>query len=297
MRTLCVVLSLCSSLAAAAEVPPPGEVPERLRTAPDDKPKLVINDLDAQGVDPNEAAAVTDAIVAAMTERALFRVLSAKDISAVVSAERTRQLLGTCTGEGNDAGCAADLGEAMGAAFVMTGALSKIGTAYQLSLQTLDTVKGKLLGRSLRLSGDLKTLLLVVPYAAAEASGTPLPPPRSRLLQYSMMAGGSALVVGGGFLGMLAISREAVLNQQLCPPDGAPDGSGTCAGTGLLPLESYRAENTLLGTQKTAALLMLGAGAALIAGGIFLLPPPEQGGSRVALVPSSNGAVLVGVFE
>lgn len=270
---------------------------DRMRTRADEKPRLAVSQLEAQGVEPTDAAAVTDAVVSSLTERALFQVLSSKDIESVVAAARNRQLLGQCArGPGDPPSCATDLGELLGAPFVMTGSLSKIGTAYQLNLQTLDTVKGTVVGRSLRLAGDLQTLIAVVPYAAAEATGSPLPPPRSRVAQYAMMAGGAGLVVGGGFVGMMALSRQAVLNQQLCPPSGVPASDGSCHGENLLPMAAYQAENQALGVQKTVSLAMLGVGTALIGAGILLLPPPEQGGPRVALVPSAGGAALVGVW-
>lgn len=262
-----------------------------------EKPRLAVSDLVAQGVDAAEAAAVTDAVVQALTERNLFRVLSRKDIEAVLNAERTRQLLGECgTDRGNeDSKCLNNLGDALGAPFLLTGSLSKVGSAYQLTLQTLDTVKARPIGRSTRIAGRLETLLELVPYAAAEASGSPLPPPRPRVVQYSMMTAGSALVIGGGVLGMLTLSREQALNEQLCPPTGAPDPDGMCHGQNLEQLGYYQEQNQRLGQDKTVSLALLGVGVGLIAAGVWLLPPAEQA-PRIALVPSGSGIALVGVL-
>lgn len=279
-----VALLLCG-LGASAQ--PPGNA-ER-----EEKPRLAVSELAAQGVEPAEAAAITDALVSALSERKLFQVLSSKDVAAIVGAERQRQLLGQCGEEPNQEKCLSDFGELLNTPFLITGSLSKIGSAYQLSLQTIDTVKGRLIGRSTRLAGDLTTLTLLIPYAAAEATGSPLPPPRSRGAQYSMMAGGSALVIGGGVLGMLALSREQVLNQELCPPDGVPDESGVCHGRALRTMEFYEEQNAVIGRDKTVSLALLAGGALLIGAGVWLLPPPEQG-PRIALLPSANGFALVG---
>lgn len=258
------------------------------------KPKLAVSDFEAQNVDPAEAAALNDAVVSALKDRGLFQVLSTKDVETLVSAERQRQLLGQCKeGEQAEEACALNLGEVIGAPFVLTGSLSRVGSAYQLVLQTLDTQKARLVGRSTRLAADLTTLLLVVPYAAAEATGSPLPPPRSRVVQYSMMAGGSGLVIAGGLVGMLAISREQVLNQELCPPDGVPGADGTCAGRNLRTLAFYEEQNAAIGRDKTLSLALLAGGAALIGAGLWLMPPPEAG-PRIALVPSGMGMALVG---
>src|SRR5690606_26317788 len=100
---------------------------------------------------------------------------------------------------------------------VMTGSLSRLGSTYELSLQMLDTVKGQPLGRSTRLASRVETLRQLMPWAAAEASGAPLPPPASRVLPYSLMAGGGAALVGGGVSGLIALSRQKVLNDELCP--------------------------------------------------------------------------------
>lgn len=283
-----LLIAALASTAAVAQAPQ-----EKPR---EEKPKLLVSDLTAQGVEPAEAAAITDAVVSALTERGLFRVISSKDVQTILSAERQRQLLGQCgQGEDDGEGCATNLGEALEASFVLTGSLSKVGSAYQLTLQTVDTVKSRPIARSTRLAGELATLTLIVPYAAAEATGSPLPPPRSRVLQYSMMATGSGLLIGGGILGALTLSRESVLNQQLCPPDGEPGPDGTCDGVNLLELAAYEREDQSLGRNKLVSVGLLGAGAALIATGLLLMPPPEAT-PQIALVPSDRGFALVGVF-
>ncbi len=255
---------------------------------PEEKPRLLVSDLVAQGASPEQAAALTDALVQTLGARGLFQVLSSKDVQAMLSTERQRQLLGTC--EQEPSACAQDLGGAMGARYVLTGALSRLGSTYELSLQVLDTVKGRPVGRSTRLANAVDTLRLLVPYAAAEASGAPLPPPASRVASYSLLAGGGLAFVGGGFVGLLALSRQSVLNEELCP-----GGKGQCNAEGLGRLSEYQERNRQLGTQKTLGLGLMAAGVALAGVGLWLMPPPE-GGPRVALVPSGNGAALVGVL-
>jgi TolB-like protein len=275
--------------------PPPGTTPTaRGVGSTDAKPRLLVTDLTAQGASAQEAAAMTDAVVQGLTERNLFEVLSRRDVETLLTAERQRQLLGTC--DSSPEACAQDVGGALGARYVLSGSLSKLGPTYELALQVLDTVKGRPVGRSTRLAGELSTLRKLVPWSVAEASGSPLPPPASRVLPYGLIGGGSAALLGGGVYGLIALSRQKVLNDELCP-EGAPEGSGdgSCQGRNLRELDYYRSENDRLARDKTLSLLTMAAGAGLIAAGFYLMPPPE-GGPRIALVPVGRGIALVGVL-
>jgi TolB-like protein len=256
----------------------------------EEKPKLLVTDLRAQGTSPQQAAALTDALVQALGERGLFQVLSAEELRTVLVSEQQRQVLGTCNEDPSR--CAVDVGALAQARYVVTGSLSRLGTTYALTLQMLDTVKGEPVGRSTRLARDLDTLSQLMPWAAAEATGSPLPPPASRVLPYSLMAGGGTALVGGGVFGLIALSRQKVLNDELCP---TRDADGNCAPSNLRDLSYYQQENSRLGRDKTLSLVFMGAGAALVGVGLWLMPPPE-GGPRVALVPSGNGMAVVGVL-
>ncbi|MFN0063763.1 MAG: hypothetical protein ACKVPX_14755 [Myxococcaceae bacterium] len=251
--------------------------------------KLLVADLAAQGVADAEAAAMTDAVVTTLQERGMFRVLSSKDVQTILGAERRRQLGGGCA-PGKD--CAADLGTALGARFVLTGALAQIGGTYQLTLQVVDTVRSERLGQSSRLAKELTTLRLLMPYAVAEATGSPLPPPPSRVWQYTAISAGAGAVVAGGVLGMLALTRQRVLNDELCPSGVV---SGACSGVNLRPLSYYQGEQSGIGRDKTIALAMMAAGAGLVAVGLIFMPPPE-GGPRVALSVTGQGAAVAGEF-
>ena len=96
--------------------------------------------------------------------------------------------------------------------------------------------------------------------------------------------------------GLIALSRQKVLNDELCP-EGPPEGSGdgTCEGRNLRELDYYRSENDRLARDKTLSLVTMAAGAGLIAAGFYLMPPPE-GGPRIALVPMGRGFALAGVL-
>ncbi|MGQ0505133.1 MAG: hypothetical protein ACT4TC_07400 [Myxococcaceae bacterium] len=63
--------------------------------------------------------------------------------------------------------------------------------------------------------------------------------------------------------------------------------------------DRYKDQEAAIGRDKTLSLVGMVAGAALIGVGIYLLPKDRAGGSSgvsARLVPSGNGAALVGVF-
>lgn len=279
--TLAVLLVGASALAAEPPV-----------TA-DQKPRLVVTDLAPLRVAPEEAQALTDAVVTWLTARSPFDVVSTRDVQAILGAERQRQLLGTCGDDG--AGCSKDLSALLNARFLLSGQLARVGSAWQLTLQMADTERAQPVGRSSKLAGSLEALRALVPYAAAEATGAPLPPPPSRVLPVTLMAAGATAVLSGGAVGLLALSRQGQLNDELCPGGPLPDGR--CTGTGLQTREFYAAQDAALAGQKWLAAGLMVAGAALFGVGLWLLPP-EDARTRVSavVVPGAEGLAVVGSF-
>lgn len=263
------------------------------RAEPDKKARLVVNELVALQVTPEEASALTDAVVTYLNGRGLFEVLSPRDVQTLLGAERQKQLMGACGDDGS--GCTADLSKLVDARFVLSGQLAKIGAAYQLTLQLVDTATTKNAGRSSKLAGSLTALRDLVPYAASEATGSPLPPPPSRVLPITFMATGGAALLAGGAVGLLAFSREAQVNEELCP--GGVQADGRCAGVNLKPHDTYVLQQQQLFAQKMVALGVAVAGAALLAVGAILFPPDDVR-TRITLrvVPTGTGVALVGGF-
>ena len=253
-------------------------------SGPKEKPKLLVSALTAGGgLDPNIARSMTDSVAAEVGRRGYFSVMSANDVQQLIGLERQKQLMGC--GE-DSSSCLSELAGAIGVGYVMSGTVSRLGDAYQLTLQALDTQKAAPLGRSSRIANTLETLNALVPYAVAEATSTPLPAPPSRVLPLSLMGVGAASLVAGGLVGFFALSQERVVNLELQ------------RNAGLGTLDSYRTQATDIGQQKTISLALLGVGAAAIGAGIVLLPndPANASSGSASLLLSSNGAALVGTF-
>lgn len=272
---------LCALLSAAAAAAP---LPER--------PRLVVLDLTpAGGLDPSLAAAMTQALTAEVDAAGIFDVASSAELQTLVGVERQRQMLG-CAAESS---CLAELAGAMGARFVMSGSLARLGGAYQLTLQTLDTARAQPLGRSTHIARDLEVLRGLLPSAVAQATATPPPAPPSPVLPLTLVVAGAVGVGVGGVTGFTALSEEAALARELA--------RGEEARAALKPLPAYVEDAARLSRQKSLALLSLGAGVALAGTGALLWSGALGGGGgrpspgpRLSVVPAPGGAALVGVW-
>lgn len=255
---------------------------------PAERSKLAVLALTSAGeVDPGVARSLTDLVTAEVAARGYFDPISSSEIETMLGAERQRQLMGC----GEDASsCLAELAGALGAPFMMSGSMAKVGGVFQLNIQVVDTRNAKVLGRSSKLARDFESLRLQVPYAVAEACGTPLPPPPSRVLPYTMIATGGAAVIGGGVLAILALNNESLVRGELA----ADDMNATVV---LRPADTYRTQLAQVQVQKTIALVALVAGAAAVGVGLWLIPPDApQPGQKVGLVFTGNGLAVAGTL-
>ena len=267
-------------LAAAAAADAPAKAPSR--------PKLIVLQLaTAGGVEPGIGAALTEAVTTEVSSRGFFEVISSKDVETLLNVERQRELMG-CSDEATN--CLTELAGALGARFVLNGSVARLGDAYQLNLQTMDSQKAQPLGRSTLIGKDLGVLREQLKYVVAEATATPIPPPPSRVLQFSLIGGGAACILGGAVVGLLAVSQELALSRELSAGDTNP--------AALRSRADYQAEvEGFIRPAKTVSLVALLVGAALVVTGIALMPGETQStGPRVTLVPTLNGGALVGWF-
>lgn len=256
--------------------------------APVEKPKLIVLPLQvAGGVEAGIGGALTEAVATEVSSRGFFQVLSSKDVETLLSVERQRELMG-CSDEATN--CVTELAGALGARFVLSGSVARLGEAYQLNLQTLDSQKAQPLGRSTLIGKDLGVLREQLKYVVAEATATPLPPPPSRVLQFSLIGAGAAAVLGGALGGLLAISQELALQRELAAGDSNP--------AVLRERGDYQAEvESFIRPVKTVSLVAVVIGVALIVTGVVKMPSESQStGPAISFVPMGAGGALVGRF-
>ncbi len=251
-----------------------------------EKPKLILLDLAAAGVEPQVSKALTEAVASEIAARGVFQVMSSGDVQTLLGVERQKQMLGC-----NEASsCLTELGGAIGARFVMSGSVAQLGPSFQLSLQTLDTRTTQPVGRSSRIGKDLGELRQLVPWVVAEAAGTPLPPPPSRLLPYSVIAAGGLSVVLGGVAGFNALARDEVISAEL--------QNGKANPAGLRSASDYAYEAQVISRQKIQAVVALGLGVGLVALGLWINPPdvPTTKAATASVVFAGNGVAVAGGF-
>jgi TolB-like protein len=118
--------------------------------APDPSPQsaekrtiLVVPLHNGPGVDKGVADLVTETLCAEVQRQTGFRILTSKDVEAVLGVERQRQLLG-CT---ENSSCLTEIGGALGAADVIHGTLGKLGSSYIFNLQLVNAGTGQVTRR------------------------------------------------------------------------------------------------------------------------------------------------------
>jgi hypothetical protein len=102
--------------------------------APAGKPRLAFIDL-TPGADVSKevASAAGEQLVVALSEIGKFDVITRSDVKAILGYEAQAQLLGC-----GEASCMVDLGGALGAAYLVSGSLAKLGGQLQLVLSLID---------------------------------------------------------------------------------------------------------------------------------------------------------------
>lgn len=249
-----------------------------------ERPKLIVMDLTSGGgVEPSLTAPVVEAITNEVQARGFFEVLSTRDVQALLGLERQKQLMGCSEAES----CMTELSGAIGARFVMSGSLARLGDAYQLTLTTMDSQKAQPLGRATRLARSLEALRTMLPYAVAEATSTPLPPPPSRALPITLLGGGGALALFGIVWTGLNLSQEQQLATLLDAGANTPGLLGTRA--------SYQSQLKTLQTQRWVGVAAAGVGIAAVVAGALLMPS-DGSSARIALLPTGTGVAIAGVF-
>jgi TolB-like protein len=248
------------------------------------KPQIIVLNLTAAGgVEVAVAESLTEALAAELSRTGLFEVTTQKDVAVVLGVERQRQLLG-CGEESSS--CATELAGALGARFVLSGSVAKLGDVFQLNLQTQDTTKGQALGRATRIAKDLPALRGQLPYAIADATATPQPIPPSKVPSVTLLAVGGAAVVGAGVVFLVSFSTEQTVLGELNLA-GQPNVQ-------LKPAQYYRDQADAVRMQRLIGGIAAGVGAALMITGIIVYPRDDAAPVKVSLVPTGTGAAVVG---
>nr|WP_225937855.1 hypothetical protein [Myxococcus sp. RHSTA-1-4] len=164
-----------------------------------EKESLIVAVLTLESNEParDSAPGVTSLIASRLAESPRLRVLSQRDIEAVLDAERQRQLLGikTC----DRGACLQELSSITGARYIITGRLDRFGDRYLLTASLVDTVGGRSLARPRAEAPEADTLLRTTEAVADQllaALVTPGEIPTARPLLGGATTGGGGLTLG-----------------------------------------------------------------------------------------------------
>jgi hypothetical protein len=246
-----------------------------------DKPKLLLQDLAAgEGVDASVASGLTRSIAVELTRRGVHDLVTSADVVTLLGVERQKQLMGCEEAQS----CFAELSGALGTRFVMTGGITRMGSAWQLTLQTVDSTNARAVGRAVQLAPDVGQLAEAVPLLVADAAGLPRPKEPSRIGPALMAGGGFAVLVAGGGILLTSIFKENEVTRELQLAQSTPSL--------LRPAASYDSDAHLVVTERVIAGVTLGVGAALAAGGLLWLWLTGSSPTAVALAPVPGGAAF-----
>lgn len=107
-------------------------------------PKLAVLPVAAgEGIPPSTAAALTEALSGEVRRRAAAEVITQREIAAVLSLERQKEMLG-CTSDG----CMAELGGALGAEHLVAGSVARLGQGFVVNLQLINVAHASVENRS-----------------------------------------------------------------------------------------------------------------------------------------------------
>jgi hypothetical protein len=107
-------------------------------------PKLAVLPVAAgEGIPASTAAALTEALSGEVRRRAGVEVVTQREIAAVLTLERQKEMLG-CTSDA----CVAELGGALGCDRLVSGDLAKLGESFLLHLRVVETARARVVAQS-----------------------------------------------------------------------------------------------------------------------------------------------------
>jgi len=171
---------------SVSDAPAPAVAPARL-------PLLLVLPLRAEMGVESAARALDEMLVDAVAGLGRYKVIGASDLNAMLGVEKLKDAAGC-----DDVACAAELGGALGAPFLVAGHLGRLGEQAVLSLRLIDAKAAQPLARaSARGIGDAEGLASLLEQAVATLFG--LPPPAVKPRAIASPPGGAA-VSGAGLV-------------------------------------------------------------------------------------------------
>ncbi len=224
-RLLALALLSPLSVALAAAKPPA-------------RPRVAVLDLEAvQGVPAGTAKVLTSIVTAKVGASGRFEVLSSTEVAAMLGFEKQKRLLGCA-----ETNCLAEIGGALGADYLLTGEVGRIGSRFHVMLSLADMRKARVVGRQSKLCSasedelvDTAQSLVEALFAFTQATGAPQsqlavgqapPEPRSSVASPAASASPAAAADSGPSAAAAKPAPSAI-------PDGGPSLTAPVLASGL----------------------------------------------------------------
>ncbi|MDF1561495.1 MAG: hypothetical protein P1V51_00545 [Deltaproteobacteria bacterium] len=241
-------------------------------------------------------------LAAALQNEPRVRAIMPSEIQTLLGLEAQKQLMG-CE---SDSSCLAEIGGALGAPYVLSSQVSRVGSTWLLQLSILDAAASETVHRATRETDGIDPLVKAIKSAVAEilpklpelqnaagpragsAATTPshvvaAPNKGSRTLFWIGLGTGVAMVAAGG--GIWAVNESTIARHN---DASLALQSGTVTQPSDYLLDSEEARSVKAG--RNVGVLLTGLGAALIAADVTLGALGGGKTTQAAIVPLEGGA-------
>jgi len=217
-----------------------------------EKEKVVLPPVQTEGgVTASTGDVLAEMIASDLSKTGRYELMTAADISAVLSQERQKELLGCEEGSS----CMSELGSALGANKLLAVTAGTAGELRVLSMRVVDLSSAKVLRREVAQVKTDAELIGAAHRLVSMMFELPLPPPPSSRPRagWFVLGGGAVLALGGVGVGIAAYSDGS--HYQSAPSDSLKSSAQLKAGVadGLYG-------GAVIAAGIAAAMLLLGHG-------------------------------------
>lgn len=250
--------------------------------------KLASPGLNGVNIKPEEATFYSDHLAHQLVEHGV-PVVTQSEITQLLGVERQRQLLG-CS---SDTSCMSEVADALGAQGMVMGSIGRLGDRYQLNVKVIRTrdmqtvaLFSSSVDRADLVLNELTRGAAEMVDAIAEAFDLKLAQKQFQVWPAVLPVGLGVAAIGAG-VGLFVSANT--LDQQL--RNAMPGTSND------FDYASAKAQANDINTRQIVATTCVAVGGAALIGGLALgLITNLKAPGKVALLPTGNGAVVVGTF-
>ncbi len=158
-------------------------------------PRIAIMDISATGVERTLAENMLDMVTVELKQFEGFQTISRQEIQTMLNFEEAKQGMGC-----DDDSCFAEIGNALGVQYLVTGTIGQLDETYMLTMKVIDIRKGKVIGREHEnFVGPAEGLLPAVRFVVRRLFGAPYT--GDGLLKLSVSEEGTSVMFDGKEIG------------------------------------------------------------------------------------------------